>query len=100
MIGTERRPLLLAKARAVEEPVDPGQPDVEEDRIGDTLDKQAFGLDHMPCVADLEPLQLERGTNEIANRLVVVDYENVLLGHLTPLGFGSFFTPSADTPRS
>ena len=86
MIGNGARARALAEPLAVEEAVDPGQADVEQDRVGNTLLDQALRLDHVVGFAHLDSFQLERGANEFANRLVVIDHEHVLLQrHESPI---------------
>jgi hypothetical protein len=63
----------LAQAFEVEDPVDAGEPDVEQDRVGTRLDEHPLGLDHVVGRADLESLQLECRTDQLAEQPVVVD---------------------------
>ena len=54
------RPGAVSEPLGVEEAVDAGKADVEDDRVGHVLEDQLLRLDHMPGVAHLDPLELQR----------------------------------------
>ena len=71
----------VAQALAVEEAVDAGQADVEHDRVGDALEDEALRLDRVVRLLDLDPLELERRPDELAEPGIVVDHENATFFH-------------------
>src|SRR5262249_29584380 len=86
------RALALAKTLGVEEAVDAGEADVEDDRVGEALEDHALGLDHVAGVTYVDPLELERGADERTELYVVVDHQDLRLGRhlLTPRFSDSF----------
>ena len=84
MIGIRARLRVLAQAPAVEEPVDPGKPDVEHHGVGRALEQEPVGLDDVVSLVYRDALELEGLAYELAERDVVVDDENVERFHWLP----------------
>jgi len=63
----------LAQPLEIEDAVDTGEPDVEQDRIRARLGKGPLGLDHVVGRIHLVSLELERRADELTQQPVVVD---------------------------
>ena len=77
--GGRARARALAQPFGVEEAVDAGKADVEDDGVGHALEDHLLRLDRLAGVAHLDALELERRAHEGAELLVVVDYQDMRL---------------------
>ncbi len=63
----------LTQPLQVEDAVDPGQPDIEQDGVRARLGKHPLRLDHVVRRVHVEPFQLERGADQLTQEPVVID---------------------------